>query len=96
MAQRLSVGFQFSWSPVPVPEVTLLLWLIKVLVEEEEREEDDDDVDDDDDDDDDDEEAAASTSPLVDESLETRQEGTPKLRQPMKGTEDPDRLGGNG
>ena len=91
MAQRLSVGFQFRGSPVPVPEVTLLLWLIKVLVEEEEREEDDDD--DDDDDEDDDDEAAASTSPLVDESLETRQEGTPMSRQPMRRTENPERLG---
>ena len=39
VAQRLSEGFQLGRSPVLVPEVTLLLSLIKVLVEEEREEE---------------------------------------------------------
>ena len=80
VAQRLSVGFQIQRSQVLVPEVTLLLSLAEVLGEEEMEEEVVDD-----DDEDDDEETAAPTSPLVDESLGTRQEGTLMLRQPMKG-----------
>ena len=57
--------------------------------------------DDDDDDDDDEEEAAAPTSPLVDDGLETGQEGTLFLRQPTREVqrrtqsevEDPEHLG---